>query len=71
MIDAIVPKLKTIYRFDTDIQCIVENFCHNVLNLTNRTFMMSVRATEYPEYKKYHIVNVNGRIVKKTYKYKI
>lgn len=71
MIDAIVPKLKAIYRFDTEYQCIVENFCHNVLNLTNRTFLFCEDARKYREYDKWHLVKVSGRITKKTYKYRI
>lgn len=71
MIDAIVPKLKMIYRFDTDDQGIVEHFCHNILNLTNRTFLMSENARDYSEYNKYCLVKVDGRISNKKYKYRI
>jgi hypothetical protein len=71
MTDAIVPKLKMIYRFDTNYQSIVENFCNNILNLTNRTFLMSGNARAYEEYNKYYIVKVDGRISKRTYKYRI
>ena len=41
MIDAIVFKLKTVYRFDTDNQSQVEHFCCSILNVTTREYVLS------------------------------
>lgn len=75
MTDAIVFKLKTIYRFNTDEQCQVENFCCNVLNVTTREYVLSEpEGTDSDKRynKKYYVVKVKSWISNRLqYKYRI
>lgn len=61
-----VPKLKTVYCFDTDVQSAVEWFYISVLNQTHRQVVLSNNCESLMD-KNYYVVTVLTKIVKKHY----
>jgi hypothetical protein len=71
MIIAYVPKLKSNYAFNTDVQSAVEYFCGNVLNLSNKDYFLASIFFPHKTYSKYSTTCIQTKVLKKGYSFKI